>query len=177
MFGFDSLSASPFATLPFVGEFVPVSGVEATGFVGSVFVTASSSVVAAGVQGTTALGTVTLESNNYLDVTGFGLDGVVGVVSVIGVWSIPGSELNVWTDETPSGNIWTSQVNGSVVWTDGFLLNVISSTGQSYAVSKEVLTSAGVTYLVSDDVLTSSGSIVELTNPWQNVSTASNTWS
>lgn len=65
-------------------------------------------------------------------------------------------------------NTWSGDV--------GFF-SVLSSNGQSYVVSREVLTSTGVAYLVSGEVLTSSGVIVNLTNPWQNTSTASNTWS
>lgn len=73
-----------------------------------------------------------------------------------------------WVQDRIVLNTWTGDV--------GFF-SVLSSNGQSYVVSREVLTSTGVAYLVSGEVLTSSGVIVDLANPWQNVSTASNTWS
>jgi hypothetical protein len=108
----------------------------ATGFVGSVVVTADAVVVTTGVQatgqignanvlivvpvtgvqGTTALGTITLESNNYLDVTGFGMVGSVGLVDVIGVWSIPDEVPNNWIEDVPDANVWIDTIAQSNNW-------------------------------------------------------------
>ena len=99
-------------------------------------------------------------------------------MSVLGVWSIPDGDANIWTDNVIGFNIWSDQAYLSNSWTDDVVFfSVLSSNGQSYSVSREVLTSTGVAYLVGGEVLTSSGVIVDLANPWQNVSTASNTWS
>jgi hypothetical protein len=112
------------------------TGVLATGFVGSVVVTADAVVVTTGVQatgqignanvlivvpvtgvqGTTALGTITLESNNYLDVTGFGMVGSVGLVDVIGVWSIPDEVPNNWIEDVPDANVWIDTIAQSNNW-------------------------------------------------------------
>ena len=96
---------------------------------------------------------------------------------VPGQWSPAPIILNTWTGSTEVPNTWVAATEGSNTWTDGGFFSVLSSNGQSYVVSREVLTSTGVAYLVSGEVLTSSGVIVDLANPWQNVSTASNTWS
>jgi len=102
--------------------------------------------------------------------------GDVGVF-VPAQWSPAPIILNTWTGSTEVPNTWVAATEGSNTWTDGGFFSVLSSNGQSYVVSREVLTSTGVAYLVSGEVLTSSGVIVDLANPWQNVSTASNTWS
>jgi len=87
-------------------------------------------------------------------------------------------DANTWTGTTEVPNTWTPATDVANTWVgDGFLFSVLSSSGQSFSVSREVLTSTGVAYLVSGEVLTSSGVIVDLANPWQNISTASNTWS
>jgi hypothetical protein len=52
-----------------------------------------------------------------------------------------------------------------------------SSSGVSYTVTNSVLSSTGTAYLVDGDGETSEGQIVDLANPWQNVSVASNAWS
>lgn len=85
--------------------------------------------------------------------------------------------LNTWTGSTEVPNTWTTATEVPNTWADGGFFSVLNSQGQSFSVSKEVLTSTGVAYLVGGEVLTSSGVIVDLANPWQNVSTASNTWS
>lgn len=95
-----------------------------------------------------------------------------------GQWSPAPIILNTWTGSTEVPNTWTPETEVPNTWSgDGGFFSVLSSNGQSYVVSREVLTSTGVAYLVSGEVLTSSGVIVDLANPWQNVSTASNTWS
>ena len=96
---------------------------------------------------------------------------------VQGQWSPAPIILNTWAVQTEVPNTWVAATEGSNTWTDGGFFSVLSSNGQSYVVSREVLTSTGVAYLVSGEVLTSSGVIVDLANPWQNISTASNTWS
>ena len=94
-----------------------------------------------------------------------------------GQWSPAPIIINTWTGSTEVPNTWTAATEVPNTWSNGFFFNVLSSNGQSYSVSREVLTSTGVAYLVGGEVLTSSGVIVDLANPWQNVSTASNTWS
>lgn len=96
---------------------------------------------------------------------------------VPGKWVQDRIVFNTWAVQTEVPNTWVAATEGSNTWTDGGFFDVLGSQGQIYSVSNEVLTSTGVAYLVSGEVLTSSGVIVDLANPWQNVSTASNTWS
>lgn len=99
------------------------------------------------------------------------------VAFVPGRWIEDRTGPNNWIASTEVPNTWTAATEVPNTWTDGGFFSVLSSQGQSFSVSKEVLTSTGVAYLVGGEVLTSSGVIVDLANPWQNVSTASNTWS
>lgn len=96
---------------------------------------------------------------------------------VPGQWVPDPIVLNTWVVQTEVPNTWTVATEVPNTWVDGGFFSVLNSQGQSFSVSKEVLTSTGVAYLVGGEVLTSSGVIVDLANPWQNVSTASNTWS
>ena len=97
---------------------------------------------------------------------------------VPGKWVQDRIVLNTWTGSTEVPNTWTPETEVPNTWSgDVGFFSVLSSNGQSYIVSREVLTSTGVAYLVGGEVLTSSGVIVNLANPWQNTSTASNTWS
>jgi hypothetical protein len=75
-----------------------------------------------------------------------------------------------WLTVIPDANSWSlvSEVPAFVC---------LSSSGVSYVVTNSVLSSTGVSYLVDGDGKTSQGQIVDLTNPWQNVSVASNAWS
>jgi hypothetical protein len=118
-------------------SFVEIIGVSATGFIGSVEITADSVVFADGVyatgligspnilivvpvngvQGATALGTITIKTNNYINVTGFDMVGLIGLADVFGVWSIPDDVQNNWIEDLPDANVWIDKISQSNTWT------------------------------------------------------------
>ena len=69
-----------------------------------------------GVRGSLVLGSITLQTNNYLSVSGFAASSELGTVTVIGVWSIPDIDTNNWVTSAIGSNVWTDATVGQNSW-------------------------------------------------------------
>ena len=81
-FGFSTFSGAPFADLGSVSITVAVTGVEATGAVGTVVVYENEVVNVTGVSATGAIGTVTVTGKAVVSPTGVAGTGYIGYVLI-----------------------------------------------------------------------------------------------
>ena len=115
MLGFNAISEVAIAQLP--GAFVPLSGVNGTSAVGSVTTIGQGAADVTGVAGTTSLGSIAITGDANVNLTGF--SATLSLTSVI-VWGkvipAPGTS---YTAITPSSSpTWSEKTTGvSQTWT------------------------------------------------------------
>ena len=120
MLGFSPLASAPLAALaeedPNV--LVALTGVSASGAVGTVTVTAGATLTLTGVSATGEVGSVTATSGTgvSLTITGVSATGAVGRVLVWGL--VPPSPTVDWSDTPTDPAVWEPVTSPSAVWSE-----------------------------------------------------------
>jgi len=120
MLGFSPLASAPLAALAEEdpNALVALTGVSATGAVGSVTVTADATLTLTGVSATGAVGSVTVTSGTGVSVTITGVSATGGVGRVV-VWGlVPPSPTVAWSDTPTDPAVWEPATSSTAVWSE-----------------------------------------------------------